>query len=180
MNNCFSKKFLSLAILVSPLFLAILFLTGDGRSDDATETDDAYVGADRCRKCHQRDNTYQSWAETAHAHAWETLGEEFRTDTTCVGCHSTGRDTLGQLLTGVQCEACHGPGKNHRRLTLAESRREAERLKISFIDEGTCRKCHNENIPEMFRPEEPFDFERDKHKGTHDHRGYINHELLEH
>jgi hypothetical protein len=144
-------------------------------------TDDdpgGYVGADRCKLCHQRDMIYQSWSESAHARAWWALDSQSQTNDSCIYCHSTGENDLGELLTGVQCEACHGPGKDHKRLILAESEEAAKTAGTTFINEKTCTRCHNQNIPEQFRPDKPFDSGKAVARGVHARRANAR-QLLE-
>jgi Cytochrome c554 and c-prime len=50
----------------------------------------------------------------------EAMGREMKADETraCFGCHSTNAVSgvklqFGQLIEGVTCEACHGPGEKH-------------------------------------------------------------------
>lgn len=79
----------------------------------------AFMGDLVCRECHE--SAYESWSETPHANAVETLrvrGKEF--DEVCISCHVTGFREPGGSVTGnhnslgeVQCEACHGRGAQH-------------------------------------------------------------------
>jgi hypothetical protein len=162
-----------------------------------------YIGADRCKSCHERE--YAGWRETGHArilqtiqqvdpwsvplpagmerdqisyvvggYRWKTLfldrsghlitttglgpgenqynvqskqwvdsapGEKVVYD--CGRCHTTGYSPRGHQnglegiqgrwkFEGVQCEACHGPGKEHTRTTLKRDLR-------GGIE---CRTCH--------------------------------------
>ncbi len=79
-----------------------------------------YVSATACRSCHEQE--YLQWSATRHAFAFETLLKKERYfDPKCVSCHTTGfgYQTGFQIgddtstLKGVQCETCHGPGKQH-------------------------------------------------------------------
>lgn len=77
-----------------------------------------YQGNGACIACHQQEA--ESWALTHHSVAWRTLEKGEKTDDPkCVGCHVTGHEqeggwTPGNLeLTGVGCEACHGPSGPH-------------------------------------------------------------------
>ncbi|MYK18340.1 hypothetical protein F4055_09280, partial [Candidatus Poribacteria bacterium] len=79
-----------------------------------------YVSATACQKCHQQE--YLQWSATRHAFAFETLLKKERYfDAGCVSCHTTGLGyptgfQIGDqdsTLKGVQCETCHGPGKQH-------------------------------------------------------------------
>ena len=79
----------------------------------------AYVGASTCAGCHA--DQYAVWEKTGHAHAMATLerkSEQF--DNECVRCHVVGFNKGGfqtlmttPQLANVQCEACHGPGRDH-------------------------------------------------------------------
>ena len=81
--------------------------------------DSAYVGAETCAGCHQAE--HQIWSTTRHAHALASLekkNEQF--DNECIGCHVVGFQKGGYQslyttpnLANVQCESCHGPGKQH-------------------------------------------------------------------
>jgi hypothetical protein len=98
-----------------------------------------YVGVKVCTKCHSYHG--DSWAETAHAKAFESLkantkaeekkkakldpAKDYTKDKDCVGCHSTGFGKPGgyalgkepggaEQLGSVGCEACHGPGSDYR------------------------------------------------------------------
>jgi hypothetical protein len=78
-----------------------------------------FVGVETCATCHAKE--HDIWQRTGHAHAMATLekkNEQF--DTECVGCHVVGFQKGGfqsLVLTpqyaNVQCESCHGPGRQH-------------------------------------------------------------------
>jgi hypothetical protein len=91
----------------------------------------AYVGVGACAQCH--DKQAEFWAQTRHAHAYETLvavKKQYSLD--CITCHVTGWQQpggvcridrtgvgspgIGKLGKGrqdVQCEVCHGAGSLH-------------------------------------------------------------------
>lgn len=81
--------------------------------------DSPYVGVETCAGCHQKEN--EVWVTTRHAHAMATLekkNEQF--DNECVRCHVVGFEKGGfqtlyttPQLANVQCEQCHGPGRQH-------------------------------------------------------------------
>jgi 2',3'-cyclic-nucleotide 2'-phosphodiesterase (5'-nucleotidase family) len=81
--------------------------------------DSPFVGADTCAGCHVEEK--EIWDKTGHAHAMATLerkNQQF--DNECVKCHVVGFEKGGfqSLVTtpqyaNVQCESCHGPGKQH-------------------------------------------------------------------
>ncbi len=82
-------------------------------------TDSPYVGVETCAGCHQKE--HEIWSTTRHAHAMATLekkSEQF--DNECIRCHVVGyqRGGFQSLYTtpqfaNVQCEECHGPGREH-------------------------------------------------------------------
>ena len=102
-----------------------------------------YVSASTCRRCHEQE--YLQWSATRHAFAFETLLKKERYfDPNCVSCHTTGfgYQTGFQIedetstLKGVQCETCHGPGKQHvGNPKKTNIRRSAET--------SLCLECHD-------------------------------------
>jgi hypothetical protein len=79
-----------------------------------------FVGAESCMPCHQQE--YEIWEKTGHAHAMATLERKKQQfDNECVGCHVVGFQKPGGFqslvttpqLANVQCESCHGPGREH-------------------------------------------------------------------
>ena len=102
-----------------------------------------YVSATACQRCHQQE--YLQWSATRHAFAFETLLKKERYfDAGCVSCHTTGLgySTGFQIgdqdstLKGVQCETCHGPGKQH----VGNPKKSNIR---SGADTGLCLECHD-------------------------------------
>jgi hypothetical protein len=79
-----------------------------------------YQGDLLCSQCHEQEA--RSWALTHHSIAYRTLYmRDDATRTECVSCHVTGLDEPdgfvmgdhGSPLSGVGCEACHGPSGPH-------------------------------------------------------------------
>ena len=102
-----------------------------------------YVSAIACQKCHQQE--YLQWSATRHAFAYETLLKKERYfDAGCVSCHTTGLgystgfqiENQDSTLKGVQCETCHGPGKQHvgnpKKINIR-----------SGADTSLCLECHD-------------------------------------
>lgn len=123
----------------------------------------AFAGSESCKACHAV--SHGAWAESAHAHALDTLARDLRgampatVDPACVRCHTVGfgyatgfaagaaapRDPGGPL-GAVGCESCHGPGARHAASGAATD--------IVRSSAATCMECHDsENDPN-------FDFER--------------------
>lgn len=93
-----------------------------------------YKGDRVCAACHVEE--FRSHALTSHSVAWPTLQRiERDEDPACVSCHVTGHGTPGGWepgkahLTGVGCEACHGPGGPH----------DGERA----VATEACEACHD-------------------------------------
>ena len=102
-----------------------------------------YVSATACQQCHEQE--YLHWSATRHAFAYETLLKKERYfDAGCVSCHTTGfgYQTGFQIgdqdstLAGVQCETCHGPGKQH----VGNPKKSNIR---SGADTSLCLACHD-------------------------------------
>ena len=107
------------------------------------EKQNGYASATACQKCHEQE--YLQWSATRHAFAFETLLKKERYfDAGCVSCHTTGLgySTGFQIgdhastLKGVQCETCHGPGKQH----VGNPKKANIR---SGADTGLCLECHD-------------------------------------
>ena len=102
-----------------------------------------YVSATVCQQCHQQE--YLQWSATRHAFAYQTLLKKERYfDAGCVSCHTTGFgyptgfqiDDQNSTLKGVQCETCHGPGKQH----VGNPKKSNIR---SGADTSLCLQCHD-------------------------------------
>ena len=102
-----------------------------------------YVSATACQQCHEQE--YLQWSATRHAFAFETLLKKERYfDPNCVSCHTTGfgYQTGFQIgdetsaFKGVQCETCHGPGKQHVGNPKKSNIRSGE-------DTSLCLTCHD-------------------------------------
>ena len=107
------------------------------------QSSNGYVSATACQRCHEQE--YLQWSATRHAFAYETLLKKERYfDPGCVSCHTTGfgYSTGFQIgdsdstLKGVQCETCHGPGKQH----IGNPKKSNIR---SGADTSLCLQCHD-------------------------------------
>ena len=103
-----------------------------------------FAGADTCRGCHPAE--FAQWSSTAHAKAWATLVTERRQlDHDCFGCHATGVDAPGGPtlpgevagLRDVQCEACHGPSREHMRSPATV------KPPVADPPQKACTGCHD-------------------------------------
>jgi hypothetical protein len=110
----------------------------------------SYQGAITCKKCHRRN--FEAWSATKHAKATRTISEAFRQRPPledCLICHTTGYGDIKEYrfvqevppyLRGVQCEACHGSGKEHPGF----------RAKFRRVTLGICRNCHTKDQSPAF------------------------------
>ena len=115
--------------------------------------DPAYVGATACGACHPAQ--LRQWAASKHATALAALERKRQElNPECVPCHVTGyRDRGGYRLGAVkgagvdmgsvQCEACHGFGREHRGKGKIRGR----------VAEAICRRCHSTENSPTFRYE---------------------------
>jgi hypothetical protein len=130
------------------LLAALLLVAAPGASAQ-TPAPEGYAWADACKECHA--DIYKAWRETKHSKTLNRLDRGERAKEECVGCHVTGAQAVveveGDVVNaGVQCEACHGPGKAH-----AEQAKTAppalEGLKKPAA--AVCQACHNEKSPKF-------------------------------
>jgi 2',3'-cyclic-nucleotide 2'-phosphodiesterase (5'-nucleotidase family) len=108
-----------------------------------------FITSQNCAACHRAE--FDVWAKSGHAHAINILKRERKEfDTSCVICHVTGAGKPGGFtnlyqtpqMANVQCEACHGPGREH-------SLRPTE-AKMPKLGSGDCLVCHTKsNSPEF-------------------------------
>jgi 2',3'-cyclic-nucleotide 2'-phosphodiesterase (5'-nucleotidase family) len=99
-----------------------------------------YVGSESCKSCHASE--YEQWEQTAHAHAFETLGEEHRDRTDCRSCHTVASGVAGGFvsvestpdLASVGCESCHGAGREHTRQPTS---------RYGAVGLSSCTVCHD-------------------------------------
>ena len=107
------------------------------------QPENGYASAAACQRCHEQE--YLQWSATRHAFAYETLLKKERYfDARCVSCHTTGFGyrtgfQIGDsdsTLKGVQCETCHGPGKQH----VGNPKKSNIR---SGADTSLCLQCHD-------------------------------------
>lgn len=104
-----------------------------------------YLGSAKCAECHQP--FVESWSATRHARAFATIeGVGKSKDPECVKCHTVGYGEEGGFLSlkttpglaNVQCESCHGPGREHA----------TDFSPMRPIGREVCLKCHTpENSP---------------------------------
>jgi hypothetical protein len=120
--------------LLPTVLLPALFALADGAG--------GYIGWKGCEACHGK--VAEAWKKHRHAAAFEHLKKSGQEDLpSCLRCHSTGYGQPGGFidneltpeLAGVQCEECHGPGRQHAAAP------ESGHI-TAAPDVATCRQCH--------------------------------------
>ena len=162
-------------ILVSLCALALVggFATINFAEETTTATTDhQYVGASGCKGCHSSDKMggtqYTIWADSKHAKAYEVLGTDAAKEVAakagvegnpqeadaCLKCHVTAWGVKAELKgtnwkteDGVECESCHGAGKDYMTMATMKDMAAAMAAGLLMPDEETCLKCHNEESP---------------------------------
>jgi hypothetical protein len=159
------------------------------------------VGAAKCKSCHKKEligDLYGTWLEGPHHRAHATLANaeskrilaerglegEATGLADCLRCHVTAYGVPADRIAypvrpadGVQCEACHGPGRDYRKKKIMSDPDTAHRKGLwdSEGDASICTACHNEESP-TFDPGRytlpdgttaGFDFEQAKARIAH-------------
>lgn len=114
----------------------------------AATSQPTYTGSERCASCHEKE--FQTWRDSAHAHAFDTLVEQSQDfNPNCVRCHTIGfrrkngfvNANATPTLKHVGCESCHGPSSRHP---------DEELTGYGDTNVGMCVTCHtHENSPEF-------------------------------
>ncbi|MBU8932663.1 MAG: cytochrome c family protein [candidate division Zixibacteria bacterium] len=140
-------------------------------SDEAKEDKGAaheYVGVKKCKMCHKKDGIHESWLATKHATAWDSLSAEDQKNKALAPFYTTGTTAKDVLLTGVQCEACHGAGSDYKKKTVMKDRDKAVAAGLIIPDSTSCMVCHNEKAPGVLgTTAKDFNFEKMKLTGIH-------------
>jgi hypothetical protein len=105
------------------------------------------VGVHRCQSCHQKET--RIWKQSAHAKAFEHLSPKDRRNPACLKCHTTG---TALHLQGVQCESCHGGGRDYVRKEIHVDPKLARIAGLKVIRGAAgCKTCHTNVSPKLRR-----------------------------
>ncbi len=182
-----------MVVVFFSLMFAIAFFGVTTANADSAE----YLGVRKCKMCHMKQ--YKSWEKTKMATSFENLKAgvkaeakkkaglapdiDYTTDANCLKCHTTGYGKAGGFtsmadtpkLINVQCEGCHGPGSEYRKIMMKNPKYKTAEVKAAGLtvpseDEKTCLKCHGVDSPfnEKVDPKYKFDF-KERLKNTHEH-----------
>jgi hypothetical protein len=137
-----------LGIVLSLTVLSVLTL-GGGFLQNASGQEATYVGVAKCKICHSKQ--HKIWSGSKHATAFETLKPVEQKDPKCLACHVTGYRTTQQAtaeMSGVQCEACHGPGSLYIKIHPKKDKEGAKKAgMIAKPEPESCKSCHNPDSP---------------------------------
>jgi hypothetical protein len=104
------------------------------------------VGPETCKACHPA--AFAAWKASPHARGIESLPERRRGDRRCLSCHAP---AAAEGLSGVGCEACHGPGRRYAARYVMRDAELARALGLAEVGEKTCLACHTEATPSLRR-----------------------------
>lgn len=135
--------------------LLLVFSLLDHKS--SAEIYGCFVGWKACIECHTTEG--EGWQKTRHAAAFESLKKTQQQGLPdCIQCHVVGYDQYGGFLdeeltpelSGVQCENCHGYGKEHAQGN--------SKVLIAAPPKYLCQKCHTPLQDPNFHYEEKVRF----------------------
>jgi hypothetical protein len=129
-----------------------------------------YIGSKGCKACHMgaaKGTVFEIWEKSKHATATASLPAESKKDGKCLGCHATGYGkptgydpavpaTAG--LEGVGCEACHGPGKDYKAMSIMKDKAKAVEAGLIMPEAANCKTCHEGAVPEGHKALPKFEF----------------------
>lgn len=167
-------------------FWVFVALVAAGISPAAAAASHKFVGADKCKMCHNapaKGAQFAKWAASPHARAWQTLASEEAKKVAaakgiadpqkadaCLRCHVTAHGVAQEQLAekykasdGVSCESCHGPGGDYWKMEIMKDRAKSVAAGMIVPDESTCKGCHNPDSPTF----KGFDFEQALEKVAH-------------
>ncbi len=151
-----------LICMVAVLAMGMSVLAGDAAPKHE------YIGAKKCKMCHKKDGTHPSWAESKHATVWEGLSDADKANADLQKYYTTGTNKAGELLTGIQCEVCHGPGSDYKKKKVMSDREASVAAGLLFPTAETCMGCHNDKAPAALAAiGKDFDFAKAVAKGVH-------------
>lgn len=144
-----------------------------------------------CHKSPQKGNQLEAWQKSGHARAYQALVEHEKfspelkaklaergidpatahKNPACLKCHVTGYGQPKEicdpekvkLTDGVQCESCHGAGKDYAKVSIMKDRALSIANGLIIPTKEVCVRCHNAESPSY----KGFDFEERYKKIAH-------------
>ncbi len=159
----------TLAVLAIILFVGMVAAQEAAKpAEAAPASKHAFVGADKCKMCHTKGDLFASWAASKHATAYDKLAPEEQKKPENQKYYTTGALADGKVLTGVQCEACHGAGADYKTMAIMKDPAKAKEAGLMMPDAKTCQGCHNDKAPAALAAvAKDFDFAKAVAKGVH-------------
>lgn len=180
------KKIIYIPALMAALFFIFIFSGSSGKVDKEAAPYFKYVGVNSCAAtCHKSEtkgSQLEIWEDSKHSKAFLTLqtpeadkiakDKGFTTPAAetplCIKCHVLGKDIDPEELSdtfdktqGVQCETCHGPGSEYKRISIMKDKEQsiANGLVIHVNQAEYCVTCHNSDSPtfKSFNYQESWD-----------------------
>lgn len=149
----------------SLLFLvvaAVVVVFASSPSDAAGVVAHDYVGAQRCKSCHAAE--FAALENGPHARAYDVLDDAAKKNPRCLACHTMVPEDTQLGLTGIQCESCHGAGRNYTPEYVMRDKELSSLLNlVAKPDATSCTRCHTDQAPTMT----PFDFATAKGRIQH-------------
>jgi excinuclease UvrABC ATPase subunit len=160
--------------IIAILFYAMFIVGNSGLTNKLSSPYFKYVGIKSCAAtCHKGDikgKQFEIWQDSKHSQAFVNLqtpeadqiakDKGFSTSAAetplCIKCHVLGKDIDPEELEdtfdktqGVQCETCHGPGSEYKRITIMKDKQQAIANGLIIPDNGAefCKTCHNSDSP---------------------------------
>lgn len=112
----------------------------------AAAAEPPYVGAMACGACHA--SALAIWQASAHARAAARLTAGERARRACQSCHATGDVPASPAaFAGVECEACHGAGRDYAPADVMRDPPLARALGLAELGSvehrrALCATCH--------------------------------------
>ncbi len=161
-----------LAFVSSGLFVAVHLVYAPAVEAEAKLPEHRYVGVRKCAGCHKKKtlgNQRAVWQRGPHFSALKTLESPASISLAkklgisgspaqapeCLRCHVTAfglpEESFAYELVredGVQCESCHGPGRDYRKKKIMSDRKLAAKKGLwDSEDPAICTSCHNSESP---------------------------------
>lgn len=166
----------------------IVLLIALGGMNYAGETKHQYVGVAMCKGCHSNDavggTEYKNWETSSHAKAYDALASDHAKEVAeeagiegnpqesdeCLRCHVTAWEVDADLRAkswkkegGVECETCHGAGKDYMPMAIMKDHDKAVENGLIVPDKELCITCHNDESPTQNEFKEKEMLEKIKH-----------------
>ena len=168
------KNKIYVPVIIVVLLAVMIFAGSSGFTDKPPSPYFKYVGIKSCAAtCHKGDTKgrqIEIWQDSKHSQAFINLqtaeadqiakDKGFNTPAAetplCIKCHVLGKDIDPEELEetfdktqGVQCETCHGPGSEYKKLSIMKDKQQAVANGLVIHEEGAvfCQTCHNSDSP---------------------------------